>query len=41
MGLALSGTDITDTQEQDVTEALAASSETASFYVERGYQASD
>ncbi len=41
VALALSGTDITGAQEQDVTEALAASSETASFYVERGYQASD
>ena len=41
VGLAVSGTDITGQQEQDVVEALAAASDNASFYVERGYQPDD
>lgn len=41
VGLAVSGTDISGQQEQDVVEALAAASGDASFYVERGYRPDD
>ena len=41
VGLLVDGVEISEAQEQDVQEALAAISPTLSFYVERGYQASD
>ncbi|QBR93049.1 ABC transporter permease [Nocardioides euryhalodurans] len=40
-GLLVAGVPISEAQEQDVQEALAAVSEDLSFYVERGYQADD
>jgi putative ABC transport system permease protein len=41
VGLVVGGTTITEEQEADVSEALAALSENLMFYVERGYQADD
>jgi putative ABC transport system permease protein len=41
VGLLVDGAAITDTQEQDVTEALASLAPNTSFYVERGYQNQD
>jgi putative ABC transport system permease protein len=41
VGLVVDGTTITEEQETDVSEALAAIGENLSFYVERGYQADD
>ena len=41
VGLLIDGVEISEAQEQDVQEALAALSPTLSFYVERGYQADD
>ena len=40
-GLLISGVDISESQEKDVKEALAAVSPDHGFYVERGYQADD
>lgn len=41
VGLAVSGTDISKQQEEDVIERLAGTSASAGFHVERGYQADD
>ncbi|HYH34546.1 MAG TPA: FtsX-like permease family protein [Nocardioides sp.] len=41
VGLLVDGVRITEEQERDVSEALAAISPSLSFYVERGYQAGD
>ena len=41
VGLLVDGVEISEDQEQNVQEALAAVSPSLSFYVERGYQASD
>ncbi len=41
VALAVSGTSITEDQEEQLGEALLALSDTASVYVERGYQAAD
>ncbi len=41
MALVIDGAEISEAQEQDVSEALAAISPTLTFYVERGYQAPD
>jgi putative ABC transport system permease protein len=38
VGMTVVGADISKTQEQDVSEALADAGEGTSFYVERGYQ---
>lgn len=41
VSLALTGTDVTEQQEEDLNEALLALSDSASVYVERGYQIED
>lgn len=41
VALAVTGADVSTEQEQDVTEAVAAVSPNAGFYVERGYQADE
>ena len=41
VGLVIDGAEISEAQEQDVQEALAAISPSLSFYVERGYQPPD
>ena len=40
-GLLVSGVDISEEQEQDVSEALAAVSDDVGIYVERGYESDD
>lgn len=41
VGLVIDGAEVSEAQEQDVSEALAAISPALTFYVERGYRAPD